>query len=231
MIAQALAEIVAAPDVLVTVSIPGGEVLAQKTLNPRLGIVGGLSILGTTGVVIPYSCAAWVHSIHRGIDVARAAGLAHIAAATGSTSERAVRALYDLPDMALIEMGDMVGATLKYLRRHPVARLTVAGGFAKLAKLAAGALDLHSRAGSADPVHLAGLARSAGADVVLQQRIAACHTAMEALDVARAADLPLAARVAAEARARCIAELRGTVAVEVVVVDREGVIVGRAGEP
>src|SRR5436305_1145516 len=110
--------------------------LAAKTLNGRLGIVGGLSVLGTTGVVIPYSCASWIHSIHRGIDVARAAGLTHLAAATGSTSEAAVARLYRLPDVALIDMGDFVGGTLKYLRRHPVPRLTIAGGFGKLTKLA-----------------------------------------------------------------------------------------------
>jgi cobalt-precorrin-5B (C1)-methyltransferase len=72
-------------DVEITVSIPGGNELAQKTMNARLGIVGGLSVLGTTGVVIPYSCSSWIHSIHRGIDVARALGLAHVAACTGST--------------------------------------------------------------------------------------------------------------------------------------------------
>src|SRR5438552_2314385 len=135
---EAAAEIgVPPPDVTVKITIPGGGRLAEKTMNARLGIVGGLSILGTTGIVVPYSCASWIHSIHRGIDVARAAGLDHIAAATGATSERAVQRLYDFPDHALIDMGDFVGGTLKYLRRHPVERLTIAGGFAKLAKLAA----------------------------------------------------------------------------------------------
>src|SRR6202050_5845300 len=100
-------------------------------MNARLGILGGLSVLGTTGIVVPYSCASWVHSIQRGIDVARAAGLDRIAAATGSTSERAVQRLYALPDHALIDMGDFVGGTLKYLRRRPIARLTLAGGFAQ----------------------------------------------------------------------------------------------------
>src|SRR5260221_7877830 len=147
MIAAALAELTGdamPPDLIVTISIPGGEALAAKTLNGRLGIVGGLSVLGTTGIVIPYSCSSWIHSIHRGIDVARAAGIAHIAAATGSTSEAAVAQLHSLPEIALIDMGDFVGGTLKYLRRHPVGRLTLAGGFGKLAKLAGGHLDLHS---------------------------------------------------------------------------------------
>ena len=88
---------------------------------------------------MPFSCAAWIHSIHRGIDVARAAGLTHVAAATGSTSEAAIKAMYDLPDMALLDMGDFVGGTLKYLRQNPVPWVTIAGGFGKLTKLAAGA--------------------------------------------------------------------------------------------
>ena len=78
-------------------------------MNARLGILGGISILGTTGIVIPYSCAAWIHSIHYGIDVARATGVRHIAGATGSTSEKAVKDLYGLPEGALIDMADFVG--------------------------------------------------------------------------------------------------------------------------
>ena len=88
-----------AGDLEVTIAVPGGEILAKRTANGRLGIVGGLSILGTTGIVVPYSCSAWIHSIHRGIDVARASGLDHVAAATGSTSERAVQLLYGLPEI------------------------------------------------------------------------------------------------------------------------------------
>ena len=148
----------------ITISIPGGEALAHETWNPRLGIVGGLSILGTTGIVIPYSCAAWIHSIHRGVDVARAAGLDHIAASTGSTSEQAVQALYGLSETALIDMGDFVGGMLKYLRRHPVARVTLGGGFGKLSKLANGHTDLHSRRSRVDTAWLARQARALGAD-------------------------------------------------------------------
>src|SRR5215469_11745147 len=155
---------VAEPDVRVTIAIPGGARLAEKTMNARLGVIGGLSILGTTGVVIPYSCSSWIHSIHRGIDVARAAGLKHIAASTGATSERAVQRLYDLSDYALIDMGDFVGGTLRYLRRHPVELLTIAGGFAKLVKLAAGQLDLHSSQSRVDIGWLADMLGDLGAE-------------------------------------------------------------------
>jgi cobalt-precorrin-5B (C1)-methyltransferase len=148
MIGNALQEVAAVQgipaDAEVTLSIPGGEKLAERTWNPRLGIVGGLSVLGTTGIVIPYSCSAWIHSIRQGIDVARATGIAHIAGATGKTSEAAVRQYHHLGEDAVIDMGDFVGGMLKYLARHPVPRLTIAGGFAKLTKLAQGNLDLHS---------------------------------------------------------------------------------------
>ena len=84
-------------DLIVEISIPGGEVLAKKTLNARLGILGGLSILGTTGIVVPFSCAAWIYSIHRGIDVARACGLEHIAGATGSPPKPRCSAFTNCP--------------------------------------------------------------------------------------------------------------------------------------
>lgn len=214
-------------DVIVTVSIPGGAALAEKTLNARLGIVGGLSILGTTGIVIPYSCSSWIHSIHRGIDVARAAGLTHLAAATGSTSEAAVKAMYDLPDMALLDMGDFVGGTLKYLRRHPVPWLTIAGGFGKLAKLAAGHLDLHSGRSQVDAGHLATLVEELGAPALAAQARGA-RSAGEVLELASAANVDIAGAVARRAREVALAALAET-AVDVVVFDRAGRRIGHAG--
>ena len=210
------------PDVTVTISIPGGERLAEKTMNARLGIVGGLSILGTTGVVVPYSCSSWIHSIRRGIDVARAAGLDHIAAATGATSERAVQRLYDLPDHALIDMGDFVGGTLKYLRGHPVARLTIAGGFAKLAKLAGGHLDLHSARSRVDTAALGAMLAALGADDATVDAARAAAGAAEILALAGSREGALARLVAAGAREVALATLSGKTAVEVAIVDREG---------
>src|SRR6202011_295846 len=176
MIAQAIAEVAAAAhgtgDVEVEIGIADGERLAAKTLNARLGIIGGLSILGTTGIVVPYSCSAWIHSIYSGIDVARAAGITHIAGSTGSNSESAVQKFHRLPEIALIDMGDFVGGMLKYLRRHPVARVTIAGGVGKMTKLAQGLVDLHSKRGSVDVAALAGFAKVAGGSESLCARIA-----------------------------------------------------------
>jgi cobalt-precorrin-5B (C1)-methyltransferase len=219
-----------AGDVEITISIPGGERLAEKTWNPRLGILGGLSILGTTGIVRPFSCAAWIASIHRGIDVARAAGLTHVAGATGATSEKAVAALHGLALEALIDMGDFAGGMLKYLRRHPVARVTVAGGFAKMVKMAQGSLDLHSGRNEVDFGFLAGLAASALADEVLAKRVAGANSALEALRLAGDGAPVLAEAVAARALTTGREVLKGApVALDIVVVDREGKVIARAG--
>jgi cobalt-precorrin-5B (C1)-methyltransferase len=217
------------PDLTVTIAIPGGERLAMKTMNARLGIKGGLSVLGTTGVVVPYSCSSWIHAIHRGIDVARAAGQDHIAAATGSTSERAVQLLYDLPEHALIDMGDFAGGTLKYLRRHPVAHLTLAGGFAKLAKLAAGHLDLHSSRSRVDGAGLARLLAELGADPASVAAACASDSASEILEIAGDRRGALAAAVARRAREVALATLSGDTAVEVAIVDRTGDFLARVG--
>ena len=218
-----------AADVSVEISIPGGAKLAERTLNGRLGILGGLSILGTTGIVIPYSCAAWIDSIHRGIDVARALGLDHVAGATGSTSEHAVQALYGLSDPALIDMGDFVGGMLKYLRRHPVPRITIAGGVAKMTKLAQGLLDLHSKRGEIDRAWLADRASDAGATAHLHDLIRQCNTASEAFELAGHDGIDLGGLVADTARRIAACGLGRSEGLDVVLFDRAGKLVARAG--
>ncbi|HEV7251516.1 MAG TPA: cobalt-precorrin-5B (C(1))-methyltransferase [Mesorhizobium sp.] len=229
MIAAALKEAAGEErDWAVEVSIPGGEKIAEKTMNGRLGILGGLSVLGTTGIVVPFSCSAWIHSIHRGIDVARAAGLGHVAGATGAVSEAAAQRFHGLPEQALIDMGDFVGGMLKYIRAHPVPRVTVAGGVAKMAKLAQGMLDVHSKRGAADMEGLARLAAEAGADGRLAERIETANTVAEAFGHARAAGVPLGDVVAARAWDTAAPVLRDApVALEVLVFDRDGALLGR----
>ncbi len=207
----------APPDFDVTISIPGGQELAAKTWNPRLGIEGGLSILGTTGIVRPFSCAAWIASIHRGIDVARAAGLTHVAACTGSTSERAVQKQYGLSDHAMLDMGDFVGGTLKYLRRHPIPALTIGGGLAKLLKLGQGAVDLHSGRSQVDFVRLS---------TELGHDLSTCNSVLEAYTNL---GQPLVTHIAISAQHSAVRLLAGApVSVNVCVVDRAGQIIGHA---
>ncbi len=216
-------------DVVVEVSVDNGEEIARSTWNPRLGILGGLSILGTTGIVVPYSCSAWIDSIRRGIDVARAVGHEHVAGCTGSTSEQVAIARYGLPDTALLDMGDFAGAVLKYLKRHSVPRLSIVGGFAKMSKLAAGHLDLHSGRSQVDLALLAGLAREAGASDEVAAAVAATNTGLGALQTAQAAGVPLGDLVAERARdvARGVLGPAG-VTVDTVCIDRGGGVVGQS---
>ncbi|MEM9471427.1 MAG: cobalt-precorrin-5B (C(1))-methyltransferase [Pseudomonadota bacterium] len=201
-----------AADLEIEVSVPGGRELALKTWNPRLGIEGGISILGTTGIVRPFSCAAWIASIHRGIDVARANGVDHAIGSTGATSEKVAQDLFGTPDHAMLDMGDFAGGLLKYLKVHPLPRLTIAGGFGKLTKLAQGALDLHS---SRSQVNFADLAVLAG-----MGEVKTANTAMQALEIAGP---DLAAKVASGARQCALDALRGApVDVDVLVISRDG---------
>ncbi|SLN14586.1 cobalt-precorrin-5B (C(1))-methyltransferase [Pseudooctadecabacter jejudonensis] len=210
------------PDVMITISVPNGAEIAKKTWNPRLGIKGGLSILGTTGIVRPFSCAAWIASIHRGIDVARADGLTHVAGCTGNTSERVVQSLLGLPDHAMLDMGDFAGGLLKYLARAPegqsIQHVTIGGGIGKLTKLAQGAIDLHSGRSQVDFEELA--TRFARPDVARANTALAVY---ETLGAAFAQDTAARAKTAAER----LLEGAG-VAASVVVIDRAGKVIGQA---
>jgi len=211
------------PDVEITITVPGGAALAAKTWNPRLGIVGGISILGTTGVVRPFSCAAWIASIHRGVDVARASGLRHVAGCTGATSEAAVQGLFDLPDHAMMDMGDFAGGLIKYVRDHPVPRLTIGGGIAKMTKLAQGKRDLHSARSVVDFAELSSWAEAVGLPPVAE-----VNSVLEAYEIAGD---PLAVVIAENALRTVAAMLRGAPVVpDIVIVSRTGEVIARAAK-
>ncbi|OLY42681.1 cobalt-precorrin-5B (C(1))-methyltransferase [Bartonella apis] len=215
-------------DLIITISVPDGENIALKTWNPRLGILGGISILGTTGIVHPFSCSAWIHSIHSGIDVARAEGASHVLGSTGATSEDAAQAIYHLPDYAILDMGDFVGAVLKYLRHHPIDKLTIAGGFAKLTKLAQGEMDLHSSRSQVDKTYLWTIAKDAGLNQSFKDFIENANTAKEVLDIATKEGIDIATPIALQAKHIAEETLRDApVAVEIIVTDRKGNILAR----
>lgn len=217
VVAEIAAEYALSPDVMIEISVPGGAEIALKTWNPRLGIKGGLSILGTTGIVRPFSCAAWIASIHRGIDVARADGLGHVAGCTGATSETTVQGLYGLPDHGMLDMGDFAGGMLKYLAKHPVDHVTIGGGIGKLTKLAQGAVDLHS---SRSQVDFAALAHMMG-----MPALATVNTVLEAFQIV---GRPLAKAIADQALVR-VQTRYPAMQFDIVVIDRAGAIIGRAG--
>ncbi len=207
--------------VVIEISIPGGAEIALKTWNGRLGIVGGLSILGTTGIVHPFSCAAWIASIHRGIDVARAMGLQHVAGCTGSTSEDAVQAHYGLPLEAMLDMGDFAGGLLKYLKVNPVPRLTLGGGFGKITKLAQGAMDLHSGRSQVDFVFLSQLVSDH-----LREAVLGANTAHHVLELVGTS---IAQKVAEMALVHVQNVLNGSgTKADVMIVGRQGGIIAHA---
>ena len=213
----------------VTVGVENGEALAQKTMNPRLGILGGLSILGTSGIVRPYSCSAWIASIHQGIDVASANGVTHIAASTGNTSEAAIQQKYGLDEIALIEMGDFAGAVLKHLKKVPVPRLSICGGFGKITKLAGRNMDLNSRSSSIDFQFLADQSLEQGGTAELARKIVAANTSMEAYHICKKEGVDIAAAICQQAREFAIGVTGDNIDIEVWSIDRSGEFIGHAG--
>ena len=178
----------AQPALRVTISVPNGAALAEKTMNPRLGIVGGISILGTTGIVKPFSQPAYRASIFAELKAAAANGLRQAVLATGARSEDyAFQKLgrlgtdADLPErMGYVQVGDHMGYAVRQCQRLGYAGVIVTGMIGKLSKLAQGRLQTHVEEGGVDLDFLAGLAQQLGASVELVNRIRAANTAHHA---------------------------------------------------
>lgn len=168
MMRTVVAEVLAAEGaeaagVSISVAVAGGAQLAQRTLNGRLGIVGGISILGTTGIVKPFSAEAYVASIEQGIDVALANGLTEVVINSGGKSEKLLRHLFDhLPAVGFIQYGNWIGETLAKIAASPLTSFTMGIMLGKAVKLAQGALNTHSNQSSWDRNWVAALAAEAG---------------------------------------------------------------------
>ncbi|WP_404333190.1 cobalt-precorrin-5B (C(1))-methyltransferase [Mesobacillus maritimus] len=164
----------------VVISVPEGEEIAKKTLNGRLGIIGGISILGTRGTVIPFSSSAYMASIVQAINVAKEAGCEHLVITTGGRSEKyAMRQYPHLPEEAFIEMGDFVGFTLKNLARKKIPRVSLVGMMGKFSKVAQGVMMVHSKSAPVSFEFLAGIANKVGVDEETQREILQANTASQ----------------------------------------------------
>lgn len=229
MIRAAVAEVTDRP-LHLTVSVPGGEAMAAKTSNSRLGIVGGISILGTTGIVRPFSTASWRASVVQQVDVAAAQGQAHIVLSTGHRTDAAAQRLYpDLPAVCFVEVGDFTGIALRRAAATGVGQVTFVGMAGKITKLAAGVLMTHYRRSKVDVDLLSEVARQSGAPAPVVAAASETATARHFAEACVAAGTlePLGqlCRLAASA---CSAFTAGAVTVDVVMVDFEGeAVLGR----
>ena len=223
MILTGLAEVTAEP-LLVTFSVPGGELMAAKTSNARLGIVGGISILGTTGVVRPFSTAAYRASVVQQIDVAAAQGEAEIVLSTGARSERAAMALRpNSSQVCFVEVGDFTGIALRRAAAAGMRSVLFVGMAGKIAKLAAGVMMTHFHRSKVDGELLTAVAREAGAPSAVVDAATETATARHFFEVCVVHGAVAPLQILCErARASCEAHAGGRLRVEVVLVDFDG---------
>ena len=185
--------------VRVEISVPGGEEMAEKTTNARLGIVGGISILGTTGIVRPFSTAAWAASVMQAINVMGAQGHENFVLSTGGLTERAAMSLLpDLEEVCFIEVGDFTGQAIKGAVRNGLRRGFFVGMAGKLAKLAAGVMMPHWTRSRVDNELLAEITAEAGGSSELIEEVKEANTARHAYELWRAASLERAPNLLCE---------------------------------
>ena len=228
-LARAGGQLLAKRGVRIVISVPKGKELGPKTDNPRLGILGGISILGTSGIVVPFSTASFAASIRQNIDVALAMGDSRIVLTTGGRSEEFARKVIDLPDHCFVQMGDFAGYAMQQSAKKSVSHVTVAGFIGKMAKLAKGTKQTHVKGSKVDMKFLAGIASECGADAAVLGRIRAANTARHVLEIVKDSDTKgffdaLAARV----REQMISHAENRVPVSVLLFDFDGSVLADA---
>ncbi|MDG4810307.1 cobalt-precorrin-5B (C(1))-methyltransferase [Micromonospora sp. WMMD1120] len=192
MIGEAVAEVVDLGEVgvRVVISVPRGEIMARKTTNRRLGILGGISILGTTGIVRPFSTASWRASVVQAVHVMAAQGERTVVLCTGGRTERAARALLpELPEVCFVEVGDFTGAAVTAAVEDAMTGVVFVGMAGKLAKLAAGILMTHYTRSKVDLSLLGAVTAEAGGDPALVAAVTEANTGRHAYELWEAAGL------------------------------------------
>ncbi len=186
MITQSVGEVIdlARRGIHIIISVPDGEKMARKTTNARLGIIGGISILGTTGIVRPFSTASWRASVEQAISVLAAQGEDTVVLCTGGRTEKgAMKLLPQLPEVCFVEVGDFTGAALRRAVEHGLTRVVFAGMPGKLTKLAGGVLMTHYTRSKVSLKLLQDITLAAGGRLDLAERVANANTARHAAEL------------------------------------------------
>ncbi|REE95725.1 cobalt-precorrin-5B (C(1))-methyltransferase [Thermomonospora umbrina] len=215
--------------VRVVISVPDGERMARKTTNKRLGILGGISILGTTGIVRPFSTASWRASVEQAVSVMAAQGESTLVLCTGGRTEKgAMKMLPKLPDVCFVEVGDFTGAALRRAVEHGLRQVVFVGMAGKLTKLASGILMTHYTRSRVSTELLGEITTDMGGTPELAAEVAVANTARHAYELWERAGLlgpcgrELCRRVAGVLERFCAEEAGGELAAQVVLVDFTG---------
>lgn len=214
------------------VSVPSGEEIAKKTTNARLGVLGGISILGSTGIVQPFSTAAWRASVHLAIDVAAANGLSHLVLSTGTRSEEFARNHLDLPDMAYVEAGIFSGPAMKRCVMRRIRRATHVGMVGKFSKMAMGYFVTHVAGNRVDTGFLASLAAQCGAAEEIQEEMRQASSARHVQEIAQANKVlgifPLMCRMVCDESRQLLGQDDSSLIIDALCFDFDGTLLGYA---
>ena len=234
MITQAVREELGERGAQVTISVPGGEKMARKTTNRRLGILGGISILGTTGIVRPFSTASWRASVMQAVQVMAAQREPTLVLCTGGRTEKgAMQLLPDLPEVCFVEVGDFTGAALRTAVEHGLREVIFVGMVGKLTKLAAGVLMTHYTRSKVDTGLLGRVTRQVGGSEALAVEVDQANTARHAYELWDGAGVLRSAGDVLCASVKDVLErfVEGRISAEVAMVDFTGRVVVGATKP
>jgi cobalt-precorrin-5B (C1)-methyltransferase len=180
---QVANEILKQHGIKVVISVPKGKELALKTDNPRLGIIGGISILGTSGIVIPFSTASFAASIRQNLDVSLAMGNDTVVLTTGGRSEEFSKSLVDLPEHCFVQMGDFSGYAIQQCAKKGIKKAYIVGFIGKLSKIAKGVKQTHVKGSKVDMDFIADLAKESGANNNVISQIKMANTARHVQEI------------------------------------------------